>query len=356
MKLFVGRLPQKVTQRHIRECFEDFGEVLEVFLIDSQAMSNVGCAFVRMATLEQAKLAMAELHEQRVLLPEFRELGPMQVAFAKGEATRLGLTESEETLPSFREARQKVAEHKEKRRFFEAIQQQQSSMWKQLEHPSSNGAVQQQQNSLPPSPSGTMADLVGLIKDGQRRGGQAFKQRWRGYCDQGWAGVYDYDPAHHRYETLLQFVSLIVPQYGHEPWLKARLRALPAAFVQRPGMWPGMVPPVLMPPPSGAPCGMVPGLPLMVPCSGPLHMPPMFPIPPPPLGAPWPRPAAPEQAQSRLGLGTEVVDVEPCIETDQTSIGADIVAPTDDSGSAAPLMLRKLQDYTDVDALSIDSG
>eukprot|EP00971_Amphidinium_carterae_P034924 687824-Amphidinium_carterae.1 len=35
-----------------------------------------------------------------------------QVAFAKGEAIRLGLNEKEEILPSFREARQKVEEHK----------------------------------------------------------------------------------------------------------------------------------------------------------------------------------------------------------------------------------------------------
>ena len=63
---------------------QEFGEVLEVFVIDSKAMSNVGCAFVRMSSLEQAETAIQELHEQRVLIPEERDLGPMQVAFAKG--------------------------------------------------------------------------------------------------------------------------------------------------------------------------------------------------------------------------------------------------------------------------------
>merc|ERR1719291_890184 len=125
VKLFVGRLPREAAQKAIRECFEEFGEVLEVFIIASQAQSGVGCAFVRMGTLEGAEQAIQDLHEQRVLIPEERELGPMQVAFAKGEAVRLGIDEKEEILPSFREARQKVVEHNEKKAFFESMQKQQ---------------------------------------------------------------------------------------------------------------------------------------------------------------------------------------------------------------------------------------
>merc|ERR1740138_1757348 len=102
VKLFVGRLPREVNQRQLRECFEEFGEVLEVFIIASQAQSGVGCAFVRMASIEAAEQAIGDLHEQRVLIPEQRELGPMQVAFAKGEAVRLGIDEKEEILPSIR--------------------------------------------------------------------------------------------------------------------------------------------------------------------------------------------------------------------------------------------------------------
>merc|ERR1719436_753147 len=124
IKLFIGRLPREVSQRQLRDCFEEFGEVLEVFIIASQAQSGVGCAFVRMATLDAAEKSIEDLHEQRVLIPEQRDLGPMQVAFAKGEAVRLGIDEKEEILPSFREARQKVVEHHEKKIFFEAMSKQ----------------------------------------------------------------------------------------------------------------------------------------------------------------------------------------------------------------------------------------
>lgn len=120
VKLFVGRLPRHCNQRQLRECFEEFCDVLEIFVIDSKAASGVGCAFIRMATLEGAQQAIADLHEQRILIPEQSELGPMQVAFAKGEAMRLGIDEKEEILPSFREARMKVEEHKDKKVFFRA--------------------------------------------------------------------------------------------------------------------------------------------------------------------------------------------------------------------------------------------
>merc|ERR1719291_1552942 len=134
VKLFVGRLPREAAQRQIRECFEEFGDVLEVFIIASQAQSGVGCAFVRMGTLEGAENAIADLHEQRVLIPDQAELGPMQVAFAKGEAIRLGIDEKEEILPSFREARQKVVEHNEKKAFFESIQKQQDFQQQVIQH------------------------------------------------------------------------------------------------------------------------------------------------------------------------------------------------------------------------------
>jgi len=78
-----------VKDKLLRECFEEFGEVLEVFIIASKAVSGVGCAFVRMQKIDAAAQAIADLHEQRVLIPEQAELGPMQVAFAKGEAIRL---------------------------------------------------------------------------------------------------------------------------------------------------------------------------------------------------------------------------------------------------------------------------
>lgn len=354
MKLFVGRLPREVTQRHIRECFEDFGEVLEVFLIDSQAMSNVGCAFVRMSRLEQAKQAVQDLHEQRVILPEFRESGPMQVAFAKGETMRLGLKENEETLPSFKEARQKVVEHKEKRRFFEAVHRQQRSMRKQYEQAPPGGVA--------------ISDLIGLVKDGQRHGGQAFKHKWRSFCDQGWAGIYDYDPSHHRYEALMHFVATVAPQYGHEQWMKTRLRNLPPGALLRPPVVPGLGPPGMAPPPMmpPPPCGMLHGLP--PPNMGPPHLPPFFMMPPPLYGGgPWQEPMLEQhqqQRQDRKDTEKEVVDVEPRIDLDAADSppdGAtdDAVPPDADADTAATtasLLGRKMQDYTDVDAVSIDSG
>ncbi|CAE7257308.1 FCA [Symbiodinium natans] len=130
VKLFVGRLPREVNKTQLEECFHEFGEVLEVFIIASQAASGVGCAFVRMAQIDAAEEAISELHEQRVLIPEQADLGPMQVAFAKGEAIRLGLDEKEEILPSFKEARQKVVEHHEKKQFFEKMQKQQEEQAK----------------------------------------------------------------------------------------------------------------------------------------------------------------------------------------------------------------------------------
>merc|ERR1719161_131223 len=148
----------------LRECFEEFGEVLEVFVIDSQAISNVGCAFVRLATLEQAENAIQDLHEQRILIPEKRDLGPMQVAFAKGEALRLGLDEREEILPSFKEARMKVVEHQEKRQFFESMQKQQEMQHQVMAHQQQMQHQVMQLHTLPKN------ELVGMIKEGQRYG------------------------------------------------------------------------------------------------------------------------------------------------------------------------------------------
>jgi len=222
VKLFVGRLPREVTQEQIQDCFEEFGEVLEVFVIDTKAMSGVGCAFIRMANLDQAEKAIQDLHEQRVLVPEKRDLGPMQVAFAKGEAIRLGLNEKEEILPCFKEARMKVVEHNEKRMFFEQMQKQQEAHQQVM--------MQQQQIQQQAASAGMLptAELVALIKDGQRFGGPHFKQKWWGYCDQGWGGIRDYDPKHHHHETLAQFITMAAFEHGHEPWFRNRLKDLPA--------------------------------------------------------------------------------------------------------------------------------
>lgn len=286
MKLFVGRLPKEVTRDLLTECFEEFGEVLEVYIIASQAQSGVGCAFVRMAKLEAAEQAIDELHEQRVLIPEQREMGPMQVAFAKGEAIRLGLPEKEEILPSFREARQKVEEHKEKKMFFEAIQKQQDSQQQAMAY--HQALIQQHQLMAQQAQEMPLQDLVQLVKDGQRNGGQPFKQRWWSFCDAGWSGCRDYDPSHHANHALAHFVSVAATEYGHESWFRKGFDNLPDLPPLPPGVPPGP-PPFLMPP--GVPPGLPPGLPPpglppprgMPPIPG---LPPMPPGMPPPIGFP----------------------------------------------------------------------
>jgi len=412
VKLFVGRLPREVGQHEIRECFEEFGEVFEVFVIDSQAMSNVGCAFVRMAKLDQAERAIAELHEQRVLVPSMFELGPMQVAFAKGEAVRLGLDEKEEVLPSFKEARMKVQEHHDKRRFFEAVQKRRKR---------EQTMTEQQRIQLQARNAGVLPkqELIALIKDGQRNGGTPFKTKWWKYCDQGWAGIYDYDPAHHPPHTLVHFIMLAACEHGLQSWFKNRLENVP---LPPPGMLsgpplpppplrpqfrasPGLPPPGLPPPPFGpppVPPGMLPG------------MIPPFMLPPGPFPC---LPSAPFGGASGIHggghagghgeavdlLSRTVEDEEDEEEESKTSVvtrelksaaqppgtketnnaaAADCangtnMAPLADSVVADPkrtpaadvepapaeivFVARKLQDYTDVDALSVvassfDSG
>eukprot|EP00927_Polykrikos_kofoidii_P075185 TRINITY_DN71265_c0_g1_i1.p1 TRINITY_DN71265_c0_g1~~TRINITY_DN71265_c0_g1_i1.p1 ORF type:complete len:626 (+),score=115.73 TRINITY_DN71265_c0_g1_i1:86-1879(+) len=292
VKLFVGRLPREVSQRRLKECFEEFGEVLEIFVIDSKAVSNVGCAFVRMTGFKEAEAAIRELHEQRVLIPEQRELGPMQVAFAKGEAIRLGLDEREETLPSFKEAKLKVVEHKEKRKFFEVMQRQtEKHQQVLLLHQNFHREVTTRAARMP------LQELVALVKDGQRSSGNHFKKRWWAYCDQGWANTKDRDPARHSQESLLQFIGSVAFNFHCEPWFKKRIGDLskpppalpppPLGMLRSPtgvspASMPGMPPPLSMP---GPPPGMLPPPGIMAPCG----------MPPPPLGSALPRMVRPPE-------------------------------------------------------------
>lgn len=86
-----------------------------------------------------------------------------QVAFAKGEALRLGIDEKEEILPSFREARQKVVEHHEKKAFFEAMTKQQEMHEKAIKY---QQAVAQQHQLMAQQVMMLPKDqLVSLIKD-----------------------------------------------------------------------------------------------------------------------------------------------------------------------------------------------
>jgi len=195
VKLFVGRLPMEATQQMLQKTFAEYGDVLEVFLIDSaRGTSGARCAFVRLESLEAAERSIAEMHEQRVLIPERKELGPIQVAFAKGEAVRFGLDQVREQLP----ARWQI--------------------------PAAAVTVQKDTGgpSAPVDPDSLSKEaLVSLIKEGQRTGGQPFKQQWWGYCDSGKGGVHDYDPKRHSRASLRQFfVSAQQGEWGAKPWFR----------------------------------------------------------------------------------------------------------------------------------------
>lgn len=221
--------------------------MLEVFIIDAQALSGVGCAFVRMSSLEEAKAAMKDLHEQRMLIPD-QSLGPIQVAFAKGEALRLGLNGKEEILPSLKDSKKNVEDHKEKKQFFENLQNQQRHARKAFE--------KQQQVYLQAANARLLSksELISLVKDGQRHGGSAFRHKWRYFCDQGWQGSFDYDPSRHSDESLSLFVSMANFEHGNEDWFRRPFEKLPA-----PKVLPPPIPPP--PPPFGpGPMGVMPML------------------------------------------------------------------------------------------------
>jgi len=382
VKLFVGRLPREVTKQMLHECFEEFGDVVEVFVIASQAQSGVGCAFVRMGTLEQAEAAMAELHEQRILIPEQRDLGPMQVAFAKGEAIRLGIDEKEEILPSYREARQKVVEHNEKRQFFADMQKQQEIQQQVAVH--QQAMAEQTQMMVQQVSTLATPELISIIKDGQRFGGPPFKQKWWAYCDQGWAGSRDYDPSRHPHEILVQFVTMTVFEFGHEPWVRKHfddlpelppLPAMPPMGLPVPGgpPQPGQPPfgppglpgaPPMMPPPPFGPPGLIPGGPagMMPP---PMPGMPGFPSGRGPMSAlPGMVPGMPGFPFGAPGFGGESKSGAPHTEqgkhrrvsgTDQVSMLAEsrgAIVPSRDAASAP----KGVDDDSNSAALSAESG
>jgi RNA recognition motif-containing protein len=64
-KLYVGSLPYSTTEDALRELFSPFGEVVSVHIIsDKFTGQSKGFGFVEMATAEEARRAVAELHEK----------------------------------------------------------------------------------------------------------------------------------------------------------------------------------------------------------------------------------------------------------------------------------------------------
>jgi len=193
VKLFVGRLPLEATRETLIAAFGEFGEVFEVFLIDTASRATTGarCAFVRIDAVKHAEAAIEDMHEKRILVPERRELGPIQVAFAKGEATRFGLDANREQLPA---------------------RQWQGGAGKGGD---ALGAVATSDPDALPKEA-----LVTLVKEGQRHGGKPFTMQWYTYCDSGKGGANDYDPKRHGQESLRQFYVASIPNWGSRPWFR----------------------------------------------------------------------------------------------------------------------------------------
>lgn len=244
IKLFVGRLPHEVTEQHLRSLFEGVGEVKEVFVINQAPQG--GCAFVRLATVEQAHRAIQELHDKPA--PTQALYTPLQVTLAKGESQRLGLEETS----------------------LEARKQ-------ELQHFALSAGL------LP------VRDLIDLVKDGLRSS-SGFKQKWMSFCE--WSesqGVKTTNPSKHPAVALSTFVGTVAMDFGHESWFRSKFKHLP--FASAPAPVPGGHP---LPPPP------LPGLPPGVPGLAPHALPHGLPLPhgmphgmPPPLHGPpgypgWP--------------------------------------------------------------------
>lgn len=67
-EIFVGGLDKDATENDLRKVFSEVGEVIEVrLLMNPQTKKNKGFAFLRFATVEQAKRACAQLKHPVVL-------------------------------------------------------------------------------------------------------------------------------------------------------------------------------------------------------------------------------------------------------------------------------------------------
>lgn len=68
IKLFVGRIPKAFDETQLRTVFSEFGLVRDVIIIrDRDTGTHRGCAFVRMASITKADVAVRQLNNIRVL-------------------------------------------------------------------------------------------------------------------------------------------------------------------------------------------------------------------------------------------------------------------------------------------------
>lgn len=84
-KLFVGSLPKTVTDEKVKEIFEPFGSVDEIFVMKDSSGAGKGCAFVKFAYKEQALHASKQLDGKKTLEGLTR---PMEVRCAESRGQK----------------------------------------------------------------------------------------------------------------------------------------------------------------------------------------------------------------------------------------------------------------------------
>ncbi|ORM41161.1 Flowering time control protein FCA [Babesia sp. Xinjiang] len=84
-KLFVGSIPKNGDEAMVREIFEPFGTLEDVFVMKDQSGASKGCAFVKMAYKEQGLHAIRTLDGMKQLDGCSR---PMEVRFAESKANK----------------------------------------------------------------------------------------------------------------------------------------------------------------------------------------------------------------------------------------------------------------------------
>jgi len=152
-----------------------------------------------MGSVESAQGAILKLHEQEILLKNRRDTGPIQVAFAKGEAQRLGLSADKELLPNRLEGKELVRQLKE-RMIMEAPERETFNF---------------KENGNPFwFPSDPLVEVVKIGRGKERM----FENCWRHYCSEGWGGSYDIDPDRMPHHGLVQFVMMRTVDYGDADW------------------------------------------------------------------------------------------------------------------------------------------
>ncbi|CAD7938306.1 unnamed protein product [Amoebophrya sp. A25] len=164
------------------------------------------CAFVRMKDVASAEDAIGSLHDKEILLKNRRDTGPIQVAYAKGEAQRLGLDQKREALPNRLEGKEIVRQLKE-RMILEAPDQQ---------------SFKFKENGIPfwfPT-----EPLIAIVKEGRKRD-RMFENCWRHYCSEGWGGTYEIEPERMPHHGLVQFAMMRTVDYGDAEWFLTMVKS-----------------------------------------------------------------------------------------------------------------------------------